>query len=248
MIERKPAQPNQSIVDGLMLLQAAVGARQPVGCTQLAREFNLDVTRVNRILGTFAYLGMLKRTRSRKYIAGPGIHVLAAMSLHGSQLVQCAEPHMKALRASLKSDIYVGVLWRARVTYFRFGRQGREPAMLRPGTLLMAAHDSGIGRILMAQMTDDQVCAMYGECGDITCDTGALLAVLAKAREKGYAMGIGGDTLAVPIGTPVIAGLALSRRGLPKAKILAREIPALVQSLRAAAEAIEADMARPPIG
>ncbi|MFW6153985.1 MAG: IclR family transcriptional regulator [Planctomycetota bacterium] len=226
-----------------MLLQAAVGAHQPVGCTQLAREFDLDVTRVNRILGTFAYMGMLKRTRSRRYVAGPGVHVLAAMSLHGSQLIQCAAPHMKALRADLKAEVCVGVLWRARVTYFRYAKQGREPAMLRPGTVLMPAEESGIGRILMAQMTDEQVQAMYAECGDGTCDREALTRTLAKTRRKGYAMGRGGDTLAVPIGTPAIAGLALNRQGSPSQRIYAKEATALVQRLQAAAEAIAADMA-----
>jgi len=227
-----------------MLLQAAVGAHQPVGCTQLAREFDLDVTRVNRILGTFAYLGMLKRTRNRKYIAGPGVHVLAAMSLHGSHLIQCAAPHMKALRADLKADVYVGVLWRARVTYFRYAKQGREPAMLRPGMVLTPAQDSGIGRILMAQMTDEQVRDMYAECGDTTCDMEALMATLAKVRKKGYAMGRGGDTLAVPIGTPPIAGLALNRPGPPKQRIYAKEAPALVERLQATAETIVAAMAK----
>ncbi len=226
-----------------MLLQAAVGAREPVGCTQLAREFSLDVTRVNRILGTFAYLGMLKRTRGRKYVAGPGVHVLAAMSLHGSQLVQCAAPHMRALRADLKDEVCVGVLWRARVTYFRYAKQGREPAMLRPGTVLTPAEHSGIGRILLAQMTDEQIQTMYDECGDGAYDLEALTGILAKARKKGYAMGRDGDTLAVPIGTPAVAGLALNRHGPLRKRIYAKEVPALVQRLQAAAEAIAADMA-----
>jgi DNA-binding IclR family transcriptional regulator len=150
---------------------------------------------------------------------------------------------MKALRADLKTDVYVGVLWRARVTYFSYAKQGREPAMLRPGLVLTPAQDSGIGRILMAQMTDDQVRAMYAECGDNACDMGALLGTLAKARQKGYAMGFRGDALAVPIGAPAVAGLALNRQGPPRKKIYAKEIPALFERLQAAADAIAADMA-----
>src|SRR5450432_664771 len=109
-----PAQPNQSLANGIACLQALTAAEDAIGSRELARRLGLEPTLANRLLGTLAELGLAERTPERKYRPGPGIHVLAAQSLRGSGLLQAALP---VIRGLLDEGLAValGVLWRSDV-------------------------------------------------------------------------------------------------------------------------------------
>src|SRR5258706_11898625 len=111
-----PAQPNQSLIDGLTVLQALAVSTEPVGGRALARELGLEATRVNRLLKTLAYLGMARQTPKRKYLPGPAMHVLSAQSLFGSGLIRRALPVLENLQQS-GHVVALGVLWRGPVCY-----------------------------------------------------------------------------------------------------------------------------------
>src|SRR5262245_29763060 len=85
-----PAQPNQSLIDGLACLQALASSSEAVGNRELARALGLEPTRVNRLLKTLAHLGLAEQDAQRRYRPGPAIHVLAAQSLFGSKLIRRA--------------------------------------------------------------------------------------------------------------------------------------------------------------
>src|SRR5687768_12021147 len=78
------SQANQSIIDGISVLQALATSEEPVGSRELARRLGLENTRVNRLLKTLAAIGMAEQNVVRKYSPGPGMHVLAAQSLYAS--------------------------------------------------------------------------------------------------------------------------------------------------------------------
>src|SRR5687767_1336816 len=119
-----PAQPNQSLIDGLTVLQALAVAAGPVGGRALARELNLEPTRVNRLLKTLAFLGMAEQTSDRKYFPGPGMHILAARALYGSGLVTRAMPYLEQLVARYDRVVALGVLWRDQVSYLYHWQPG----------------------------------------------------------------------------------------------------------------------------
>jgi len=243
IIEKKPAQPNQSIIDALTMLQAVVGADGPVGCTQLARQYGLDVTRVNRILGTLAYVGMLKRTRSRKYLPGAGVHVLATMGLGRSDLIGCSLPHVKALERKTKMIGTIGVLWRTRVSFIHFGAPGQVGTVAYSGSSLLPAHHAAVGRVLLAQYPNDVVRDQYRAFGgEEKVNLRDLARVLSRVRANGYAKGEALNSIAVGIGEPAVAGLGLMPRGKEKRPFKEADIPRLVERLHEAADKIAADM------
>ena len=82
------AQPNQSLIDGIAVLQALAVSPDPVGGRELARRLGFEPTRVNRLLKTLAYLNIARQTADRRYAPGPGMTVLAAQSLFASQFIQ----------------------------------------------------------------------------------------------------------------------------------------------------------------
>lgn len=207
-----PSQPNLSLINGLACLQELVANDGPVGSRELARRLGLEATRVNRLLGTLAQLGLAEQDGERKYRPGPGVHVLAAQSLHGSRLLRAALPEIRDL-LGLGFSVAIGVLWRDQVCYLYHGRDASRIEDGISAHELYPATRSSIGVVLLAQRPD----------GD------------PQIRAAGHAFlrpGSPDASLAVPIGSPAYAGVALSG-ALPESRI-----PALIERLQATARRI----------
>lgn len=213
-----PAQPNQSLIDGLTVLQALSEASGPLGTTELARRLGFEVTRVNRLLKTLAHLGLARQTNDRRYLAGPGIHALAAQALHASGLLGRAFPHLQRLLTH-GHTVALGVLWRDQVSYlFHSGKDQTTAAGVRARGVFPASRSS-IGMVLLAARSDAEVRALYLGRTDIErfgADVDALIAELATVRSQGFAridgrLHQGTDiTMAVPVGRDPVAALAFS--------------------------------------
>lgn len=191
------AQPNQSLGRGLEVLHALCGAEGPIGSRELSRRLNMEHTRVNRLLGTMAVLGLAERTADRRYRPGPAVHVLAASSLRSSGLLQAALPVIRELHAE-GFGAALGVLWRDQVCYLYHGRPNQPLERGLAGHELFPAAWSSIGTILMAQ-NDPQ---------------------LLSVKEQGWAWVVPpknptqpnsppGGSMAAPVGVPVVAALAI---------------------------------------
>ncbi len=154
----QPAQPNASLITGLECLQALAGSEEPIGSRDLAATLGAEHTRVNRLLGTLAAMGMAERTPDRKYVPGAGLHVLAAMSLRGSHLLAAALPHLDRLRAAEPAvSVALGVLWRRQVAYLFFADPGEPLQASIASRGLYAADQSSIGLTLLAGKDNRQL-------------------------------------------------------------------------------------------
>lgn len=230
-----PAQPNQSLIDGLACLQALAEADGAAASIEIARLLGLESTRANRLLKTLAALGFARQNAQRKYVAGPAMHVLAAQSMRGSRLLACAMPVIRELREE-GLTVALGVLWRAHVCYLYHAKPGRQlvegvfPAELYP------ALQSSIGIALLAQKTNREIAAILPEgTGREKLDAAARRS-LAETRKKGYALlrpRLETASLGVALGESIQAGLAFA------GNFHRRSIPALVRRLRQAANRIE---------
>ncbi|WP_243042872.1 IclR family transcriptional regulator [Dyella sedimenti] len=210
------AQPNQSLIDGIVTLQALASAPEPVGCRELARQLGANTTRVNRLLKTLAYMGIVRQTSDRKYTPGPGMHVLAAQSLFASGLIRRALPVLEHLRR-FGHTVAMGVLWNDSVSYLFHAPPGIEAARGLGRIGLLPATTSGIGIVLLSKLHDEDVRELYAnrEIPMFPEGVESLLATLALTREQGYARVHVADErdhhiVAVPVGNPVYAGIAMS--------------------------------------
>jgi Transcriptional regulator len=229
------AQPNQSLIDGILTLQALASAPEPVGCRELARQLGANTTRVNRLLKTLAYMGIVRQTSDRKYAPGAGMHVLAAQSLFASGLIRRALPELEQLRR-FGHTVALGVLWNDSVSYLFHAPPGIEAARGLGRIGVLPATTSGIGIVLLAQLPDDEVRELYAEKDIPMFPKGidSLLATLEVTRAQGYARVHVADErdhhiVAVTTGEPVVAGLAMSG-WIPE-----NATAELVEALRAAA-------------
>jgi DNA-binding IclR family transcriptional regulator len=240
MLSKPNAQPNQSLIDGIATLQALATSTEPVGTRELARRLGFEVTRVNRLLRTLAYLGIARQTADRKYTSGPGMHVLAAQSLFASGLIRRALPALNQLRR-FGLTVALGVLWRDNVSYLFHAPQGTDVSEALGRIGLYPATRGGIGMALLSALPDEEVRHLYGSAKAIPRFPQGLQPLLMELREiraNGYARVLVDPqqhyyTIAVTVGDPVHSAIGVSG-WIPKANT-----KTIVNALRAAASQID---------
>ena len=224
-----PAQPNQSLLDGLEVLLALAQHQEPVGVRALARELGMHPTRVQRFLGTLHHLGLTRQEPNRRYGVGPGIHALSALALSASGLTQRA---LRILPSVQEPGLILalGVLWRNTVNYLYFNEPGLPAAEALGKAHGYPAADSSIGLLLLATKEDAYLTKYFPDEAVI------LRARLPEVRATGVARidrPDGEISLAVPLGHPAYAGLAFSGRFPPS------EVPDRLAQLRQIAAQLE---------
>jgi DNA-binding IclR family transcriptional regulator len=225
-MQSEPAQPNQSVIQGIDVLLTVASRGGPVRVRELARELGYTSTRLQRYLATLGSLGFLVQNTDRSYSVGPGIHALSAISLSASGLAQKAVHVLSEFR---KPDCIValGILWRQTVSYLYFNTPHGDATQSIGRDGGFPAEQSSIGRVLMASLPKSSLQRTFPDLDPETRES------LSRISADGYAeiLQQNGDlSLAVPVGTPPIAALALS------GKIDRREIPNLIKKLNQAAE------------
>lgn len=213
-----PAQPNQSLIDGLACLQALAANPKPMGVRELAKEIGLEPTRVNRLLKTLAHIGMAKQTPKRKYEPGPAVHVLSAQCMFASGLLKRALGPLRALQEETECTVALGVLWRDKVSYLYHGEPGTDPTEALGRMSLYDAFGSSIGHVLLAAYSAEQLKSLFGSGKNCVWEGGqrALGKHLREVRRAGYyhlvPPGRDAGSVAVPIGSPPYAALACAGR------------------------------------
>lgn len=222
-----PAQPNQSLIDGLAVLQGVIGRREAVGSRELGRELEIEPTRVNRLLKTLAHLGLTDQGEDRRYRPGPAIHVLAAQAMFGSGLIRKAIPHLESLHGH-GLLVAMGVLWRDQVCYLYHATPGMPAGEALGRVGLFPATRSGIGMALLARSPDLRRFAR-----ELQTD-------LRAVRERGYAYvqtddhAVKRPTHSLGVALPGDAPTAIAVSGdVPRSRI-----DLLVTELRRVADAI----------
>lgn len=225
-----PAQPNHSLIDGLSVLSHLAVSREPSGVTEIANTLSFDITRVNRILKTLAHLGFAYRTKSRKYTAGSGMHVLAAQALFGSGYLRRALPHLKKL-TGCGHTVAFGVLWGMQVSYLFHWNPGLplEDAFGRLSTY--PAEQSSIGCVLLAQKSNSEIPASIKK-------NKTAMENIGRARTRGYGEVIDHDrSIGLAVGNPPYAALGVS------GQIRDADVSPLLELMTTAKKNIESAMA-----
>jgi DNA-binding IclR family transcriptional regulator len=208
-----PAQPNESLINGIAVLQRVVSAGAPAGSREIARQMGMSATRVNRLLGTLAHLGLLERDANRKYRPGPGLHVLGTQSMMASRLLPAALPVLMKLRQG-GFTVALGVLWEGRVCYLFHERpwQPIEEALFRH--VLWPAQHSSLGIALLAAQPGDPQLVEADPQLSISVEPDQKPAdLIAFARQHGYAILRHTNnyiSIGVTVGNPPVAGLAVA--------------------------------------
>ncbi|MEZ4773235.1 MAG: helix-turn-helix domain-containing protein [Bacteroidia bacterium] len=207
-----PSQPLSGLIDGLAVLQHLASSHGEKASIDISRELGMEKTRINRILKTLAFLGLVYQTPRRKYILGPGIHVLSAQMMYGSGLINHSLKHLIKL-TELDLVVALGVLWRDKVSYLYHWEPGLPPTDGLGRIDLFPATQSSIGLALLSQKTEEEVNQIIPE-KDIPgySSREKLFEDLALFRQQNYVTAIydGRKSIAVRLGSPSYAAIALA--------------------------------------
>ena len=214
MSKNLPSQPILGLMDGIEVLQFLASSDHELSGVEIARELNIEKTKINRILKTLSFLGFTAITSNRKYTLGPAIHVLSAQLLHGSGLIKNALKYLIEL-TRLNLVVAMGVIWRDKVAYTYHWQPGISPSDGLGRTNLFPVYDSSIGIILCAQEDEEGLNRIlkFG-ANDIDNKTkDEFLNKVRIAKEQGYASILfkNRKSIAVKIGNPAYAAIALAQ-------------------------------------
>jgi len=225
-MRKLPAQPVSGLMDGLEVLRELATSREALSCKHISEKLGFEITRVNRILKTLDYIGLAFRNKSRHYIPGPGIHVLAVQSMIGSGLLRKALPVLESLR-QYRLTVALGVLWRNSVSYLYHNNASNMEAFDAIGSLaLHPAETSSIGIALLSELEDEEITELY-KGREIPFDA------ILKCRECGFSCitnNLGKFSLAVKLGVPAYGAIALS--GIDPSEDVSKYVQILNESAR----------------
>jgi IclR family acetate operon transcriptional repressor len=204
---------------------------------------------IHRLLQTLVDLGYVQRDSSRRYALGPRLIRLgeSATRLLGSH----ALPHLTRLVDTIGETANLAVLDGASVVYIAQVPSRHSMRMFTEVGRRVLPHCTGVGKVLLAQLSEDEVRAILNQTGmpPQTIRTiktpRKLLEQLARVREAGYAIDdgeqeVGVRCVAVYVPTQQTRA-AISVSG-PAARISDELVGKAVPILQEAAAALAADL------
>ncbi len=191
-----PTYPISSVNNALLLL--LLFREEPrVRLTDACKYLGVAHSTAHRLLAMLAHHGFVQQEPgTRAYVAGPAL-VEVGLAVVGSLDVRAqARPVMEQLAGELAETVHLGVLEGADVRYVEAVEPTRVLRVAARTGSLVPAHCTSLGKALLAQLSDERIIALYPASEEpfqartarsITTQS-ALLAEVARARRRGYAL------------------------------------------------------------
>ncbi|MDU8910292.1 HTH-type transcriptional regulator BhcR [Aestuariicoccus sp. MJ-SS9] len=218
--------------------------------SDLAADLGQPPASVYRVLYTLEARGIVDfDATAQTWDIGAGAFRIGSQFLRRTSLVERARPVLRHLMGQTGETANLGVARDGKVLFIsQVETHASIRAFFPPGTM-SPMHASGIGKALLAQMTEPEVAAVAGRHGlerfteHTLTDRDRLFADLAAARARGYAIdyeekNLGMRCIAASVFDmhgEAVAGLSISG---PAARIPDAAIPAFGAKVAAAAESL----------
>lgn len=186
----EPADFVHSFARGLSVIRALASPRGPMSLREVAEETDMSRPAARRFLLTLVELGYARSENGRFQLTARVLE-LGYSYLSGLRLPDIALPHIERLAAELEESVAlvvldgIDVIYAARVPSRRVMR-----LHIDVGTRFQA-HLTSMGRVLLADLSEDQVaayCAQADFSRGTLRDAAALQAELRQVREHGYSL------------------------------------------------------------
>ena len=185
---------NRSVIKAFALLKSFRDAEEWVSSSELSRRAGLPEASGYRLIQTLEEIGAVARGPKGRYRTGPLLLSLSHNVTLGELLREASQPLMTELAYRLGLTTHLGVLEHGMVTYIgKVSPPGAFAVHTRVGAQL-EAYCSGLGKVLLAALPDDEVesFVLDGELIALTpytiTSTAGLRAELKKIRLAGYAV------------------------------------------------------------
>jgi IclR family acetate operon transcriptional repressor len=243
----------QSVERAFDLLAVMAAAGGEAMLSELAAATGLPLPTIHRLLRTLVGTGYVRQLANRRYVLGPGLIRLGEGA--SRQLGVLARIHLATLVQQLGETANMAVLDGDRVLYAAQVPSRHSMRMFTEVGRRAHLHDTGVGKAILAQLTDVAALALIAAAGmpaatamSITTPE-ALMRDLALIRSRGYAVddneqeiGVRCFAMSVP-NAPTPTAISVSG---PVSRVDEAFALRAVPLLRAAAEAISLDLNRAP--
>lgn len=150
------------VTRAITLLRHIAAGNRCRNVSQTAKAVGINRTTLVRLLATLQAEGMIEAVDGDGgYQLGTGLITLAADALNERGVVQVARPILSQLVGDLALSAHLGVREGDEIVYLaRFTPNTHLASNVREGTRL-PAHATTIGRILLAELPDEELVALY---------------------------------------------------------------------------------------
>lgn len=210
----------QSVERAFDLLEIMAEAGGEISLSDLSTTAKLPMPTIHRLLRTCVKLGYARQLPSRRYALGARLIPLGELA--GRQLGRVAQPRLAQIVAELGETANMALLDGDQVVYVA---QQPSPHAMRMFTEIgrrVNLHDTGVGKAILAGLSDDEVRRIIGRVGLPTPTAKShrtiesLLEDLDQIRSRGYAIddeeqeiGVRCYAVAIP-GTPAAMAISVS--------------------------------------
>lgn len=246
--------PRESIasVENALLLLTALHERGQLRVSEAARLLSVAPPTAHRLLSTLKMHGFAEQDRRRAYRPGSQMRALGDRGASVPKLGIVAHPHLVALTERTGETCHLVTL---EGNGCRFIDGVESPLGLRVGRrvgLLLPAHTTSGGKVLLAQLSDLELAALYPQRrvqmrDGTTRDLTVVRRELAAVRRHGHALNLelserGVTAIGVPIADQhgrVLAAVVLASPSVRSSRaILLRHVPDLRSTAAAIAAAL----------
>ena len=249
MAERTTGSGVQSVERVFELLELITAAGGQVMLSELAASTELPLPTIHRLLRTLVAKGYIRQLANRRYALGPGLIRLGTAA--SKQLGALAGAQLQALVDQLGETANMAVLDADMALYIAQAPSKHSMRMFTEVGRRAHTHATGVGKAILAQLSDDAVSAIVARAGMPTPTTMSigsvndLLADLARIRERGYSIddgeqeiGVRCFAMAVP-DAPTPTAVSVSG---PVSRVDDAFAELAIPALRAAVESISQDL------
>jgi IclR family acetate operon transcriptional repressor len=250
VLETEAGQPRsfervQSVDRAFTLLERLADADGPLTLSELADLTALPMPTIHRLLRFLANQGYVRQEPSKRYAVGLRMIRFGQSASRG--LGSWARPHLATLVEKYGETTNMAMLEGDSCVYVAQVPSPQSMRMFTEVGRVVMPHCTGVGKAILSMLSDDQVTRLLQRTGmpartEHTLVTPeAMLAALAQARERGYALDDGEQELgvrcvAVPLtGLPFLAAISVSG---PSSRITMDDVPHIAPELQAAADDI----------
>lgn len=240
--------PVQSVIRALAVLEHIAEAGSPVSVTELARELDLNIPAVFRLVLSLELRGFVQRNEgTNRLTLGPRLLELASTAFTKIDLYSLAQPELQELVRRCNESAYLAVSQGGEAVVL-----GAVPSShtLRPHITVWPRdrnHCTATGKVILASL-EPQALESYLRLASFSQGTGKsirsrgrLLKEIERVRRQGYALDIdeneiGLSCIAAPVRTSfgrIVGSVALS---LPTARFNEERREELISEVRQTAE------------
>jgi IclR family transcriptional regulator, acetate operon repressor len=237
-----------SSVDNALRLLELFRERRSVRLTDAYAYLNVAHSTAHRLLAMLVHHGYVRQNPvTRAYEPGPTLVEIGLAVVQKMDVRLQARPLMERLAAEFEETVHLTVLEGNQVRYLDAVESQRVLRVSARTGNLLPAHCTSAGKAMLADLTSDQLRALYPQV-KLTTQTSrslggirALETALAEVREQGYATneeeseeGVGSVAIALRDGTgQAVAALAVA---VPVSRLSLKVQNRIVRALRDAQE------------